>query len=130
MSVSIDGGSKNSFTGTVTINGQIKTPVSLNNVFGSNSFNFNCDAGLVQYVDCEGMTATGSTAFSNLIEGNAYMIVLVQGSGNHNITLEAGYWLNDTVFDFTTLGNDGRCMVTCSYIKGVRYYSVKNLTYV
>lgn len=130
MSVSIDGGSSSSLTGLVTINGQIQTPVTSNNVFSSNSFNFDCNVAMTQYLDAEAMTGDGSIIFSNLIEGSTYMIVLVQGSGNHNITLQQGYWLNDAVFDFTTLGNDGRCMITCTYINGARYYSVKNLTYV
>ena len=115
------------FSDTIHLAGQLQTHVTEGNTFTNNTWNFDCDAGMMQHVDGEGMTGTGTITFSNWKLGNTYVILFEQGSGNHNITLPDGWWLNDTVFDFTTLGDNGRALITMTPFYYSYHFSVKDL---
>jgi len=116
--------------GDIALSGQLIHPVDGDHIFSSNTFNFDCNLSMTQHVDAQGMTGDGTITFSNEVEGTTYVLVFTQGSGNHNISFPSGWWLNDTAFDFTTLGDNGRAVITAMYIDGEFIYSVKNLLYV
>jgi hypothetical protein len=113
--------------GHITLNGQIKHTVIRDNSFVLNTWNFDADASMTQHLDAGNLTGTGAITFSNEVEGTTYVILLVQGSGNHNISLPYGWWLNDAVFDFSTLGDGGRVMITATHIYDTWHFSAKNL---
>lgn len=120
----------NLFRGNVECEKQIKAGTDYGNTFSSNTWNFNCDLGMTQKVDAQGMTAGGTITFSNELEGSTYSIVFVQGSGTYDVVLPLGYWLNDTPpFDFSTLADNERALITASYIDGDWYFAVKDLTF-
>lgn len=110
------------------VNGQIKVLTSTGNTFTANAFDYDCDAGMVQEVDGQGMSANGTLTFSNQKEGSTYVLIFIQGSGLYNVTLPTGYWLDTTAFDFTTLADNERAMITATYLNGNWYFAVKELT--
>ena len=114
------------------VDGQISVGTSYSNAFTSNTFNFDCDQGMVQHVDAQGMSANGTITFSNQKEGSTYTLLFVQGSGTYDVVLPSGYWLNDTApFDFSTeLVDDERAIITATYIFNAWYFAVKKVTYV
>ena len=109
------------------ITGQIVHEVSKNNTFASNTFNFNCDTSMTQTVLGEGMTGNGNITFSNEQEGTTYIIIFTQGSGTYNVSLPSGYWLNDEVYNFSTLIAGAKAIITAVYIDGSWIFSAKGL---
>lgn len=111
----------------LSITGQIVHEVSKNNTFASNTFNFNCDTSMTQTVLGEGMTGNGNITFSNEQEGTTYIIIFTQGSGTYNVSLPSGYWLNDEVYNFSTLIVGAKAIITAVYIDGSWIFSAKGL---
>jgi hypothetical protein len=95
----------------------------------ANTFTFNCDLGLTQHLDMQGSTADVTLTFSNQKEATTYTLLVVQGSGVDNLVFPSGYWLNNTVFDFSTLADDNRALVTATYVFNAWYFAVKELIY-
>ena len=110
---------------------QFKTPTNIAGAIASNTYDFNCDGGMSQVLDLQAATSASTLTFSNPMEGNTYMLIVVQGSGLYNLVLPSGWWLNDTSpFDFTTLADNDRAMVTATYLGSTWYFAVKELTLV
>jgi hypothetical protein len=130
--INIDGNQNVSLpNGNLDVSGQISVGTDTGNVFTTNTFDFDCDLGMVQEVDGQGMTGNGTITFSNEKEGSTYTTIFIQGSGLYDVDLGSGYWLNDTApFDFTTLADNERAMITATRLNSVWYFAVKNLTFV
>ena len=95
----------------------------------SNAYTYNANNGMSQILDLQTATGTVTLSFSNQIEGNTYILIVIQGTGVYNLTFPTGWWLNDTApFDFSTLTNDERAMVTATYLNSTWYFAVKKLT--
>lgn len=134
-SIVLDDGSTVSVAGDFDANvveatEQFKSPTSFGNTTTSNNYSFDCNVGMVQELDLQGQTGNGSLTITNPIEGNTYSMIVIQGSGTHNLTFPSGWWINDTPpFDFTTLADNDRVMVTMSYINATWYFATKQLTF-
>jgi hypothetical protein len=83
---------------------------------------------MTQRLDLQGATSASTLTFSNQLEGNTYTLIVVQGSGLYNLVLPTGWWLNDTAFDFTTLADNERAMITATYLDFEWFFAVKQLT--
>jgi len=117
--------------GVVETGIQFKTPVNLTGSITANAFTFDCNVGTTQKLDLQAATTGSTLSFSNQIEGNTYSLIVVQGSGTHDLTFPSGWWLNDTSpFDFATLADNDRAMVTATYLDSEWYFAVKQLTQV
>lgn len=127
-----DGDGNSSFgNNRVSTTKQFKAGTNPTGVISSNSFTFDCDAGMTQRLDLQAATSSSTLTFSNQLDGNTYTLIVVQGSGTYDLTFPSGWWLNDTApFDFTTLANDERAMVTATYLDFEWFFAVKKLTQV
>ena len=112
--------------------GQIQVgSVTGGTVTTGNTFTYDCDLGMTQKLDLQGATTGATITFSNQKEGSTYTLIVVQGSGTYDLTFPSGWWLNDTApFDFTTLADNDRVMVTSTYLDSEWYFAVKQLTFV
>jgi len=111
--------------------GQIQVGSITGGTITSNTFNYDCDLGMTQKLDLQGATTGATITFSNQKEGSTYTLIVVQGSGTYDLTFPSGWWLNDTApFDFTTLADNDRVMVTSTYLDSEWYFAVKQLTFV
>ena len=120
-----------SATNNIFAEGQIHAGTSTGNNPTANAFVYNCNDGMTQELDLQGSTATVSLTFTNPRDGATYTLVVIQGSNLDDVDLPSGYWLNDTApFDFTTLADNDRAMVTATYLNSTWYFAVKELTYV
>jgi hypothetical protein len=96
----------------------------------ANAFEYDCDLGASQHLDLQGATASVTLTFANQVNGVTYCLLVVQGSGTVGLTFPSGWWLNDTApFDFTTLADDERAIITASYIYNAWYFAVKKVIY-
>lgn len=121
----------NDITKVLKINGQIQVNSKIDGIITSNAFIYDCTAGMTQKLDLEAATASTTLSFSNELEGSTYTLIVVQGSGVYGLTLPNGWWLNDTApFDFTTLADNERAIVTATYLDSEWYFAVKKLTQV
>lgn len=117
--------------GRAYINKQIYTETSTGNNPTANAFVYDGDQGMTQELDLQGSTATVSLTFSNQQEGATYTLIVIQGSNLDDMSFPTGYWLNDTApFDFTTLADNDRAMVTATRLNSTWYFAVKSLTLV
>ena len=118
--------------GNVRSDGQIYVgTVTGGTVTTGNTFTYDCDLGMTQKLDLQGATTGATISFTNQKEGSTYTLVVVQGSGLYDLTFPSGWWLNDTApFDFTTLADNDRTLVTSTYLDGEWYFAVKELTFV
>ena len=113
----------------VVVTGQVVGGTDLTNVFATNACEIDCDSGMAQVVDGDALTGTGTLTFTNQKEGATYAIVFIQGSGTHDVTLPgSSYWVSATAFDFSTLADDERALITATYLGGVWTFAVKELT--
>ena len=113
----------------VDVAGQVVGGVDLTNVFVGNNCEINCNNGMTQVVDGDALTAAGQINIINPKEGATYAIIFIQGSGTHDVSLVASsYWLSATAFDFSTLADDERAMITATYVDAKWYFAVKELT--
>jgi hypothetical protein len=111
--------------------GQIEVGSLTGRTFTANSYNFDADAGMVVELDAQGTTGTGTITFTNEEESATYTIILIQGSGTYDVDFPSGYWLNDGgAFDFSTLADNDRAMITATRLNGVWYFAAKSLTFV
>jgi hypothetical protein len=94
----------------------------------SNTLTFDCENGITQLFDLQASTGDSNLVISNATEGVTYTLVVIQGSGAYDLTFPTGWWINDTAFDFTTLSNDERALVTLTYLDSTWYFSAKKLT--
>lgn len=108
--------------------GQISVDVVTNGSPIANAWTYDCDNGMTQLLDLNGATADTTLSISNPREGNTYTLVVIQGSGAYDLTFPTGWWINDSAFDFTTLSNDERALVTLTYLSSTWYFSAKKLT--
>lgn len=109
---------------------QFKAPTDYGNTTTTNNFDFDCNVGMVQDLDLQGQTATGTLTISNPIEGNTYTMMVIQGSGTYGLTFPTGWWLNDNPpFDFTTLADNERVLCTMTYLNATWYFSAKKLSF-
>lgn len=117
------------FFGNVTTTGQLTAGTDYGNTPTTNAFDYDCDLGVTQKLDLQGATATVSVTFSNPKEGNTYMLIVEQGTNLGDLTLPSGWYTNASPpYDFTTLADNERAMVTATYIDTEWYYSVNKLT--
>lgn len=108
---------------------QIQLPSSTAGTISTNVLQFDGDTP-VQKFDLQPLTGTSSVNITNMKEGNTYIMIFIQGSGLYNVTLPSGWWLNDTApFDFSTLADNERVMITMTYLDNEYYYAVKQLTF-
>ena len=107
---------------------QLKTPTNIELIGATTSFTFDCNVGTSQFIDFDSATGNITLSITNPIEGNTYTMVVVQTIGVYDLTLPTGWWLNDTApFDFTTLANDERAIITMTYLNSEWYFAVKKL---
>jgi len=107
---------------------QFKSPTFIGGVISANTFDYNCDIGTTQVLDLQAATSASTLTISNPINGNSYVLIVIQGSGGDDLTFPTGYWLDTTAFDFTTLADNERAIVTITYIGSTYYFAVKELT--
>jgi len=118
-------------TNNIFAEGQIHAGTSIGNTPTANAFVYDCDEGMTQELDLQGSTGTVSLTFSNVKNGATYTLIVIQGSNLDDMSFPTGYWLNDTApFDFTTLADNDRAMVTATYLNSTWYFAVKSLTLV
>jgi hypothetical protein len=116
-------------TDDIVVVGQVVGGTDLTNVFATNACQINCNNGMAQVVDGDALTGTGALTFTNQKEGATYAIIFIQGSGTHNVTLpSSSYWVSASAFDFSTLANDERALITATYLDSVWTLAVKELT--
>lgn len=97
----------------------------------TNAFEYNCNLGASQHLDMQGSSADVTLTFANQVNGATYSLLVIQGTGLDNLILPSGYWLNDTVFNFSTeLADNERAIITASRIFNAWYFAVKKVTYV
>lgn len=111
-------------------NKPLQAKTKTDNDVSANAFTYNANNGLSQKLSLSAATGTVTVSFSNQIEGNTYTLVVVQGSGLYNLTFPTGWWINSVApFNFSSLANNSRALVTITYLDGEYYYAVKELTY-
>ena len=106
---------------------QFKSQTLYGQLTTANDFVFDCNLGMVQELDLQPQGADGQLTITNPVEGNTYSLVILQGSGVHNISLPTGWWLNESVFDFDTLADNERALVTMSYVNATWNFAAKKL---
>jgi hypothetical protein len=116
-------------TDYVTAEKQFIPSVNSGGVITGNTFEFDCDAGETQILDLAAATANSTITFVGQKAGKTYTIIVIQGSGTYDLTFPTGeYWLDTTAFDFSTLVDDERAIVTATFMGNDLYFAAKKLT--
>lgn len=123
-----DDGSQITVSGAIETTGNFIAPTNTISLSGNNAI-YSCLAGMAQILDLQGQTGNGSLTILSPVDGNTYTLIVIQGSGTHDLDFPAGYWINDSAFDFTTLADNERALVTITHYGSDNYYSAKKLTY-
>ena len=125
----IDGDGNTSFgNNRVSTLKQYKAGTNTTGVISSNSFDYDCDGGMTQYLDMNAATSASTITFSNQQEGTTYSLIVRQRAGGYNLVFPTGWWLDTSAFDFTTLATDERAIVTMTYLDSEWYFAGKKLT--
>lgn len=121
--------SSTDFSGTTMYANQFQTS-TYSAATSANTFTFNCNNGMTQALDMQGSTSATTISITNQKEGSTYILMITQGSSLYNIVFPSGWWMNDEAFDFTSLANDIKAMVTMTYLNGTWFFAAKKLTQV